>query len=150
MILLSRTDVTAVYIEEQTRLRELAQAQEQAKRDSLTGILNHQSLKDQISRALEGKYERMALLFIDLDDFKQINDYFGHLQGDRILKKVAGVLEKQSAPMGFQGRTGGDEFIIFLTHIEHEEEAKKLAQQICHTISSLSLPEVNPDRKSVV
>ncbi len=146
MILLSRTDVTAVYIEEQTRLRELAQAQEQAKRDSLTGILNHQSLKDQISRALEGKYERMALLFIDLDDFKQINDYFGHLQGDRILKKVAGVLEKQSAPMGFQGRTGGDEFIIFLTHIEHEEEAKKLAQQICHTISSLSLPEVKPLR----
>ena len=82
-----------------------------------------------------------ALLFLDLDNFKQINDSMGHQEGDRLLRKVSRVLQMQSGEGALQGRVGGDEFVVFLRRIRGREQAADCARRICEAVSRLSLPE---------
>lgn len=81
MILLARTDVTAIYLEEQQRQRELQEALRKAHTDALTGLLNYQGLREQIGAALASGRSCSALLFLDMDNFKHINDTYGHAAG---------------------------------------------------------------------
>jgi len=88
--------------------------------DSLTGLLNRRSFEQTLSRRLGGPEKRArggALFYIDLDNFKQVNDNHGHKQGDAVLKKVAAILKKHIRKSDIAARLGGDEFALFLDSI---------------------------------
>jgi len=101
--------------------------------DSLTGLFNqrhfYERLNEEITRAQRQKND-LALIFLDLDGFKQYNDNFGHLAGDEILKKVGGVINKnvrQGVDSGY--RYGGDEFAIILIDAT-EEIAQSMSKRM--------------------
>ncbi len=100
-----------------------------AKTDQLTGLLNHQSFYDACAQ-LAGESEVFWCMAIDLDNFKQINDRYGHLEGDRVLRDTARILQEASQGRGLAGRIGGDEFAMFFTGIGQEAEAKAIAQEV--------------------
>jgi len=86
--------------------------------DELTGILNRRGFLSALDQALSAaaRYgERGLVAFIDLDEFKQINDVFGHGMGDRVLCKVAEILKSNIRATDAAGRLGGDEFAVLLT-----------------------------------
>jgi diguanylate cyclase (GGDEF)-like protein/PAS domain S-box-containing protein len=103
----------------------------QARHDSLTGLPNRSYFMELLNAALEDAAERsgyLAVLFIDLDRFKQINDILGHAMGDRLLKEVGQRLKRLLTADDLAGRMGGDEFIIVLTR-QPDEEAAALASR---------------------
>lgn len=88
-----------------------------AKHDQLTGLNNRRTLMDTLteSSAISDRYQRpVSLIFFDLDDFKQVNDNFGHFKGDIVLKSVAKILEENCRQSDVYGRWGGEEFLIIL------------------------------------
>ena len=74
-------------------------------------------------------------MFIDLDNFKNINDNFGHHAGDQFLKSTANEFSACIREHDLLARFGGDEFVILLTHLQHEDEAKHIAKRIIKTIN---------------
>jgi diguanylate cyclase (GGDEF)-like protein/PAS domain S-box-containing protein len=101
----------------------------QARHDSLTALPNRSYFMEILNAALEDASQRsgkLAVLFIDLDRFKQINDILGHGMGDRLLKEVGQRLKRLLTADDLAGRMGGDEFIIVLTR-QPDEEAVALA-----------------------
>jgi diguanylate cyclase (GGDEF)-like protein/PAS domain S-box-containing protein len=109
---------------------ELAEAQRQlthiAYHDSLTGLPNRVSFEERLHATLERcANERCAsaVLFIDLDNFKLINDSFGHAAGDELLRAVAGRLDRATRGGDVVARQGGDEFLILIADIESDERA---------------------------
>lgn len=101
---------------------------EKASRDDMTGMLNRESF----FAALDGsrrKSDRGALLIIDADHFKIINDSYGHLTGDEALLLIAGAIERGVRSGDILGRIGGEEFGAFLVGAT-EQEAKRVAERI--------------------
>lgn len=101
--------------------------------DELTDLPNRKKLLEEIQRVLEEsseKSEKFALLFIDLDNFKGINDSLGHEVGDFVLEKTALRLKQLVDDSIIVGRLGGDEFIIILRHINHISQAEALANKL--------------------
>lgn len=89
---------------------------ERAEKDSLTGIYNRQAFKELVAAELARKEaKRRALLMIDLDNFKAVNDTFGHISGDEVLKDVAGRIQAVFRGEDIVARLGGDEFCVFVT-----------------------------------
>ena len=105
--------------------------------DSLTGLWNrHQFFilaEQSIKNAIRSK-SSVALCFIDIDDFKQFNDNYGHHVGDLILQKLANVLKNSTRQSDIIARVGGDEFIIILENITTKSEAEKLLSKIQNQI----------------
>jgi len=104
-----------------------------AQHDALTGLPNRALLKDRLDQALAqatrlGK--RIALMFLDLDRFKTINDSLGHATGDKLLQSVAARLRQSVRETDTVSRQGGDEFIIVLTGIDTPDEAGRIAAKI--------------------
>jgi diguanylate cyclase (GGDEF)-like protein len=92
---------------------------EQARSDALTGLLNHQAFWGDVTRELQRaqRYGHgIALIYFDIDHFKQINDTHGHPVGDRVLRGVADILALELRESDLVGRTGGDEFAACLVH----------------------------------
>jgi len=115
--------------------------QEQALKDALTGLANPRALQFQAAREI-GRARRTAesfsLMLLDLDDFKIINDEYGHLAGDRALQEVAKVLLQSTRPYDTCIRYGGDEFVILLPSCDrHEAEDRCLELQ--RAVAGLSL-----------
>lgn len=114
----------------------------QAYYDDLTGLANRVLLKDQLKMELNQIARRqcsIALLFLDLDRFKSINDTLGHSFGDQLLQEVAQRLRNQVRASDIVARMGGDEFILILTnlsksHQQAQHEAKHIAEQIGLTL----------------
>jgi diguanylate cyclase (GGDEF)-like protein/PAS domain S-box-containing protein len=105
----------------------------QAYHDVLTGLPNRTLLQDRFSQALAHarRNNRMvAVLFLDLDRFKNINDRLGHHVGDIVLREIAQRLTRTLREVDTVARLGGDEFTILLPHIEHIQDAAKIAQKI--------------------
>ena len=103
----------------------------QARHDSLTGLPNRSYFMELLEAALLDASDRsgsLAVLFIDLDRFKQINDILGHAMGDRLLKEVGQRLKRLLTEDDLAGRMGGDEFTIVLTR-QPDEQAAVLASQ---------------------
>lgn len=84
------------------------------RRDSLTGILNHESFVNDVELELLKDDQKIVLLILDVDFFKNYNDSYGHLEGDKLLSLVAVMLETSVKGYGFSGRLGGDEFAAVL------------------------------------
>ncbi|MCR5813930.1 MAG: GGDEF domain-containing protein [Desulfovibrio sp.] len=103
--------------------------------DPLTGLLNKTATEELIGLALE-KYSRShqaghgALLMIDVDDFKQVNDTFGHRMGDKVLISVASILHSSFHGVDVKGRVGGDEFMVFACDVSDAASAARLACDI--------------------
>jgi GGDEF domain-containing protein len=116
-----------------TREEAQAQAQILARHDPLTGLANRRVLRDTIAAA-EG--ERHALLLVDLDRFKPVNDVHGHAAGDAVLCEVSSRLTKLAQQRGVVARLGGDEFALFMPRRDHHE-VMRIAQQV---ITTLSMP----------
>lgn len=109
----------------------------QAFYDSLTDLPNRHLLKDRISMEIsKAKYtgEKLAILFIDLDKFKFINDTLGHHVGDKLLKEVANRFKNCTNSCYTVARLGGDEFVILVPNITHEEDAVKISTKILEAI----------------
>lgn len=137
-ILLWRTDITDIWEEEQRRNAELRAALAQARTDSMTGLLNRQAACGDIVSALRtGKPS--ALLFIDIDNFKSINDTFGHDAGDRVIMRIAEII-RDAVRQGqdIAGRIGGDEFVILLHAIQDKDDVLRCARRLCDRIFSLN------------
>jgi len=101
--------------------------------DPLTGLANRVLLRDHLERALARRarsHGSVALLFVDLDDFKRINDSFGHAAGDQILVQVAERLVDAVRADDVVGRQSGDEFAVLLGHVRSEDEAIASADRI--------------------
>ena len=86
--------------------------------DGLTGLL---SQKSYINRTMNLRAEDKMMIVLDVDDFKQINDTYGHLSGDRCLREIAGSLKKAYSRYGNCYRIGGDEFCVLLRQPEKEK-----------------------------
>lgn len=99
------------------RGRQFDEMQQQADEDFTTGLYNHRFLQAYLQRLLamaERRQRRVAVLLLDVDDFKAINDSLGHGTGDRVLQAVADQLRLMTDRVGIVGRTGGDEFMVVL------------------------------------
>ncbi|NRF71501.1 EAL domain-containing protein [Aquincola sp. S2] len=121
-----------------------------ATHDSLTGLVNRALLRDRIHQALECDKRTQSLaavLFIDLDQFKAINDSLGHETGDSVLVEVARRLQACVRAEDTVARQGGDEFIVFLPHLPDAHGAGVMAERIQ---SRLSLPFVIDGREMIV
>jgi diguanylate cyclase (GGDEF)-like protein len=109
-----------------------------ARYDELTGLPNRVNFRDEIERLLTMPHEEgqlSALLFIDLDQFKQVNDTLGHPCGDQLLCAVAGRLREMLRPEDFVARFGGDEFVVFQQNIKSSDDAAVLARRIVDHLS---------------
>jgi diguanylate cyclase (GGDEF)-like protein/putative nucleotidyltransferase with HDIG domain len=121
---------------------DLAAAQRAAARDSLTGCLNHGALqsrlREEISRAERGG-EPFTVALIDLDDFKQINERFGHLAGDTVLRTVGELLRSSVRLHDQVARFGGDQFALLLTGTG-EADARAVVERALAALNDAPLP----------
>ncbi|HEY3569351.1 MAG TPA: EAL domain-containing protein [Thermoanaerobaculia bacterium] len=110
----------------------------QALHDSLTGLPNRTLFHDRLTQALaQGKRhgDHLAVLFLDLDQFKVVNDTLGHAAGDRLLVEIAGRLQRAVRASDTVARVGGDEFTFLLPGVDRAEDAARTAQKILDTVS---------------
>ena len=121
---------------------EQARAQERIERlatvDSLTQLANRQTFDERAARLLAGAYsesKRCALLFIDLDNFRLLNNGYGHRVGDEMLSVVAGRLRDIIAEPDLIGRRGGDELVALLVDLPGADRAVEVAQALIKSIS---------------
>jgi diguanylate cyclase (GGDEF)-like protein/PAS domain S-box-containing protein len=125
------TDITEEK-EQQKRLDQLAYY------DSLTGLPNRVQLKEHVNQLLQeikDKEETVCLIFIDMDNFKFVNDSFGHQEGDALLKHISLRIKSFLPQNGYISRLGGDEFVIVLTGSLSETQATNIAMQMQDSVS---------------
>jgi len=116
----------------------------QASHDSLTGLPNRAFFEGRLMRALRNASklnERVAVLFLDSDRFKEINDNFGHAAGDAVLVAVASRVRAQLREDDLVARLGGDEFAVLLTPLHKTEDAERIADNI---LISMEVPIALP------
>jgi diguanylate cyclase (GGDEF)-like protein len=132
---------------ENARLHRLIQ--KQAKTDPLTQLLNRREFEEQLAREVE-RAQRfgtpVGLVVLDLDDFKLINDRFGHLAGDGVLKAAAGAIRQCTREIDQPARWGGEEFAVILPHTGLDGAAR-LAERLRQAIAERQIP--TPDGRSV-
>lgn len=115
-------------VDEETRRRmELTYSSE---RDPLTGLYNRRNIAERVSVALKEGKCLSCLMMMDLDGFKEINDQFGHQEGDLVLRKMAAILSGAFRSDDLVARFGGDEFIVFLNRLPDRECAYARAEQV--------------------
>lgn len=118
-------------------LRERAATEHQATHDGLTGLPNRALLVDRLDRSIAHARRNQgscAVLFMDLDRFKEVNDTFGHAAGDRLLRTVAGRLRKCVRDEDTVARLSGDEFVILLPNITIAEQVVTVAQRVLESL----------------
>ncbi|AVH36907.1 GGDEF domain-containing protein [Pseudomonas monteilii] len=112
----------------------------QASHDSLTGLPNRAFFEGRLSRSVRNaarQQDHLALLFLDSDHFKQINDTLGHAVGDEVLISVADRVRAQVREHDLVARLGGDEFAVLLTPLQSRQDAEHIADKI---VASMKLP----------
>jgi len=139
-VVVSMTDITALKVA-QRKLEKLARY------DHLTGLPNRALLMDRLERALINAKRRrrsLALMFIDLDHFKQVNDTLGHDIGDLLLIAVARILRSAVRENDTVARLGGDEFVILLEEVEGIDVLNRIAKSIQSRLRKLTEIEGHP------
>ncbi len=130
--------------------------EELAGRDDITGLCNHRQLMKALGRELARarRYEEeFSVIMIDIDNFKTINDHYGHVAGDQILREMGALLAGSVREVDIAGRYGGDEFLLLLPHTGYEEAQRlvwrlwsnvqrhpfKIAGEMVHVSASLGI-----------
>jgi diguanylate cyclase (GGDEF)-like protein len=130
----------------------LADAELLADNDALVPIFNRRAFEREVRReiALSGRFQTpLSLIFIDLDNFKLVNDIYGHAAGDSVLLKVADILQDRTRETDIVGRLGGDEFGVVLAHATYDDTQRKAAQ-LASAIDALEVrDEANPGTQAV-
>jgi len=128
------------YILDVTSERELQdQLRQQALFDPLTGLANRAFFHEQLEHAIsirKDEEQQTALVFVDLDEFKQINDQFGHSVGDQVLATLGDRLKKVIRAGDSVARLGGDEFAVLLTSVNEPAEAAVVAERLLDQIGT--------------
>lgn len=110
-----------------------SQLEHQAYHDPLTELSNRRGLNEylrEVSRSLVGTDELVALLHVDLDKFKAVNDTLGHDAGDQVLLEASRILKREVRTSDFVARVGGDEFVLVCRNIQEEADIARIAQRI--------------------
>ncbi len=132
--------------------KELAKAEALAMIDSLTGLKTRKYFEEEVSREIEAmnldrnrrrespRYEHIAILFLDIDDFKSINDRWGHKIGDDVLRETAKAIKSMLRDTDIVARYGGEEIVVALLGAS-EEEAREIAEEKIRKIIEDSVAE---------
>jgi len=146
-----REGLERMVTERTSELREARErAQHLADHDPLTGLPNRRLLEDRLTQALalsQRNRKQTAVMFVDLDRFKAINDSLGHVVGDQVLKEVAQRLVRQLRVGDTVCRVGGDEFVVVLPESKRSTDAANVAAKIMETLSQ---PVQAADRELIV
>lgn len=127
--------------------KEIEELKEKSNRDPLTKLYNKAAIENLVNNLIaNNKNLDMYLFIIDIDNFKSVNDNFGHIFGDAVLKEITGNIKKVFEKEQFVGRIGGDEFVVFLKDIENEQAIHKKANEICDIFRKTFMRE-NKDYK---
>jgi diguanylate cyclase (GGDEF)-like protein len=113
--------------------------QHQALHDALTDLPNRRLLADRLSHALavaKREVHKVALLYVDLDGFKLVNDSLGHTIGDALLQQVSSRFRRRVRESDTLARLGGDEFAVVLSHLEDKQGATVVAEKLLETLAS--------------
>ena len=119
----------------------------QAVTDELTGLFNHRRFQEVIANEVERTKRGgpgMGLIMLDIDDFKRVNDTYGHMQGDLVLREVARVLRESSREIDEPARYGGEEMAVALPATDLDG-AYLFAERVRRSIESLDLPLIDGD-----
>ena len=121
--------------------------QRQAVTDELTGLFNHRRFQEVMTQEVERArryHQEMGLIMLDIDNFKRVNDTYGHLQGDMVLREVARVLRQSSREIDEPARYGGEEMAVALPQTDLEG-AYRFAERVRRRIEALDLPLLDGD-----
>lgn len=142
----------AIYLRlTRVKLREAMQArklQEERDTDKLTGLLNKAAMERQASALLSDPQQRGALMVMDIDNFKQINDTYGHAVGDIVLGQMAGRIREMMPGNSLCSRFGGDEFLLLVPDLSEEDLAALLDALLKRLRTGIAFPDTS-DRFSV-
>lgn len=121
-----------------------------AQTDGLTGIYNKMSTEKEIDKWLadERCAGDQAFLMLDIDDFKNINDIYGHAVGDEVLRRVGEILRKQFRDSDILGRIGGDEFVVFMKNVGTSDYAEMRAKNLAECFRQICIPEMKDNTVS--
>lgn len=125
--------VASVYQNVTVRKKLEARLKQMASEDSLTTLWNHRGFKKRLQTSLnraEATGKMVALLFIDLDGFKQINDTYGHDVGDHAIRTAAEIIRRTVRQIDHVGRMGGDEFVVAVEGVSRESDAEAVAEKL--------------------
>jgi diguanylate cyclase (GGDEF)-like protein/PAS domain S-box-containing protein len=132
------TGAVIVFRDVGTALETSRQMSHLAQHDVVTGLPNRLLLNDRLAEAIALGHRRskpLAVGFLDVDGFKDINDVLGHAAGDRLLRSIAARVSGALRESDTVSRYGGDEFVIVLSEIEHAEDAARVAEKILRAVS---------------
>ena len=118
-----------------------------ANHDNVTGLANRTLLEQELALAKSShdkSNKKFAILFIDLDGFKVVNDEHGHDVGDQLLKVIADILKRAIRTTDFVARFGGDEFVILLNNLDSVEHAKRLADSVLKKLLQINAIDDKP------
>ena len=105
-----------------------------ARKDVLTGLWNRKQLEDEVERYLDETGQKAVFIIMDIDNFKQVNDTYGHIMGDAVLECAGNILKNSVGPRDVAARIGGDEFAVFLKGDYSEEEIVECCEMIIHQL----------------
>jgi diguanylate cyclase (GGDEF)-like protein len=128
-----------------TSLGVLRKAERNAVTDALTGLGNRHWMKEMFEREVtraQHSGRALCLMMLDVDNFKQFNDRYGHIAGDRVLVAVASALREYLRPTDLIARFGGDEFAVLLPDVE-SQQAAQTAERVREQIAALSPPSLS-------
>ena len=131
-------DITERKQAEQSLRNSEARMTHSAEHDFLTGLPNRMLLNDRVNRAIAlapRHRKKVAVLFLDLDGFKHINDSLGHSTGDKLLQSISSSLKNCVRSTDTVSRQGGDEFVVLLSEVEHEEDPAITARRMLQAVA---------------
>jgi len=136
-VLGSGRDITEAVLMKQKLERQKSEFEYQARHDALTGLPNRKLFQERLQGALKRSRRTglgVAVFFIDLDRFKDMNDVYGHDAGDRLLQVMAERLSSSIREVDTLSRLGGDEFTLIVEAVKHPRELEALADKLLHSI----------------
>ncbi len=134
-------------VDDQTK--QIISLKQRAEYDSITGLYNHITTEEMIQRALGDIQGQAALLIIDIDDFKKVNDMLGHMFGDAFLKEVGDIMKVSFRADDIVGRFGGDEFFVFMSAISAPENIFEVASRVISRVAAIEVPELGSVKCSI-
>ena len=126
-----------VVLDENAIMHKRLETAKKAKQDSLTGLLNHQAIVMEINALIQDHCEGVCMM-LDIDDFKRINDNYGHIEGDRVIVTLSKALLAEF-PNALVGRFGGDEFLLYFVGAKEEDHAEELGKKVVKIMNKIKI-----------